>query len=80
MEGLKQSKSPSPSPGQQQQGQSSGQRGHGGRDHSTERVEFPEEGERRQGSLRKDLVEAMKDKPAQGYDEQVKAYYESLVR
>lgn len=80
MEGLKQSKSPSPSPGQQQQGQSSGQQGHGGKEHSSERVEIPQAGERKEDSLRKDLVEAMKDRPAQGYDEQVKAYYESLVR
>jgi len=81
MEGLKQSKSPSPSPGQKPGQQPGGQRSSGqGRDHSTEKVELPETGERRRGSLREDLVEAMKDKPAQGYDDQVKAYYESLVR
>lgn len=80
MEGLKQSKSPSP--GQQPGGQQSrGQKQQGqGHKQSTERVEIPEEGERRRGSLREDLVEAMKDRPAQGYDDQVKAYYESLVR
>ena len=47
---------------------------------SQKKVEIPQQGERNRGSLREDLVEAMKDRPTKGYDEQVKAYYESLVR
>jgi hypothetical protein len=57
-------------------GSSPGQRGH----NSNERVEIPERGERGPDSLRRDVLDAMKSKPARGYDDQVKAYYDSLVR
>ena len=80
MEGLKQSKSPQQGqkPGQQSgsQGQGSGHQGAS----STEKVEVPERGERGPDAMREALLDAMKSKPARGYDDQVKAYYESLVR
>ena len=79
MEGLQQAKKPQrgQKPGQEQSGQQRpGRRGNS----STERVELPKQGERGPDALRKDLLDAMKSKPARGYDDQVKAYYDSLVR
>ena len=82
MEGLQQAKKPQrgKKPGQEQGNQPqqsrSGQHG----PNSAERVEIPEQGERGPDALRRDVLDAMKSKPARGYDDQVKAYYDSLVR
>ena len=78
MKSLQDSKKPQRGqrPGQKPSGSQSG----GRRDPSTERVELPERGERGPDELRKELLDAMKSKPTRGYDDQVKAYYESLVR
>ena len=82
MKGLQQAKQP-------QQGQKPGGEGQkpGGQQRpgsrgrsSTERVEVPEQNERGPRSMREELLDAMKAKPARGYDDQVKAYYDSLVR
>ncbi len=81
MQGLQQSKKPQkgqqPGQDQQQGGQKqSGQ--HGGP--STKRVEVPKQDGRGPDAMRKKLLDAMKSKSAQGYDDQVKAYYDSLVK
>ena len=80
MEGLQQSKKPQKGqqPGQKQSGgqQQSGQHG----DASTKKVEVPEQNGRGPDAMRKKLLDAMKSKSAQGYDDQVKAYYDSLVK
>ena len=78
MKGLKQSKKPQQ--GQQPNPQSGGQQNQNGRSPSQEKVEIPRENSRGPQQFRKDLMDAMKDKPTQGYDDQVKAYYESFVR
>ena len=79
MDGLKQSKSPQKGQGQPQGEGGRRQQGSRGRN-SQERVEIPEEGERGSDSLRREVLDAMNSKPARGYDDQVKAYYDSLVR
>ena len=81
MQGLQQAKKPQrgKKPGQEQGEQPGSRQGQRGQN-STERVELPERGERGPDALRRDVLDAMKSKPARGYDDQVKAYYDSLVR
>jgi hypothetical protein len=80
MKGLQQSKKPQQGqkPGGQQPGgqQKPGQHGRS----STERVEVPDQNGKGPEAMREQLLDAMKSKAARGYDDQVKAYYDSLVR
>lgn len=73
MEGLKQSLKPQRADrdGEQQQGRRS----------SREKVKIPGAEEfQAPAEFRKELLDAMKDKPPEDYQEQVKRYYESLVK
>ena len=81
MEGLQQSKKPQKGqqPGQKQQSGDQGKSGQHG-ETSNKRVEVPEQNGRGPDAMRKKLLDAMKSKSAQGYDDQVKAYYDSLVK
>jgi hypothetical protein len=89
MEGLKNSKKPQKGQGegkqQQDKGQGKGQgqgqqRSSSRGKNSQEKVEIPQGSSQGPEAFRKAILDAMKSKPAAGYDAQVKAYYESLVR
>lgn len=68
MDGLK--KANQPQKAQRQQG----------RKPSQERVNVPKSEEKGPDAFRKDLLEAMKDAPPDAYREQVKRYYEALIK
>ena len=81
MNGLQQAKKPQQGQNPGQQKQQGGQQSQGSQGRtSNEKVEIPEGGDRGPKSMREALLDAMKSKPARGYDDQVKAYYDSLVR
>ena len=81
MQGLQQAKKPQQGKKPGEQGQQGGQKRQGSRGRSsTENVEIPEQNARGPKSMREALLDAMKSKAAKGYDDQVKAYYDSLVR
>lgn len=74
MEGLKQAASP------QRADRGQGQRDGEGREVSRKKVEIPgAEDHESPAEFRKDLLDAMKDKAPEQFQEQVKRYYESLV-
>ncbi|MFT4703888.1 MAG: hypothetical protein ACI81R_001583 [Bradymonadia bacterium] len=47
---------------------------------NTERVEVPEEGESSRRGYRDQVIEAMRDGSLEAYDEQIREYYETLLR
>ena len=74
MEGLKQAASP------QRADRGQGQREGEGREVSRKKVEIPGADDHESpAEFRKDLLDAMKDKAPEPFQEQVKRYYESLV-